>query len=185
MTMTSENGPNKSLPLITSEQLLRQIRVDSWRQSEIWSKRARRWRLSTLVLGTLAMFCAGGAGAVVIDGTLTSTTRTAAVVLAFLGATLSGVAAAAGAPYQAREAALRSDRLAALHRWTWLALSDLPKLSRDEAAHVVRRILDWNDDISGVTAPIPLRQEAGTLSSDQIISNGDERLSDPQWEIVL
>ena len=183
MTMISDNGP-KSLPLITSEQLLRQVRVDSWRQSEVWSRRARRWRLSSLVLGILAMVCAGGAGAIIINDSLTSTTRTIAVVLAFLGATLSGVAAAAGAPYQAREAASRSDRLAALHRWTWLALSDLPRLSSDDASHLVRRILDWNDEISGVTAPIPLREETGVLS-DQLSPNVEDRLSEPQWEIVL
>lgn len=184
MTMISENGPI-SLPLITSEQLLRQIRVDSWRQSEIWSRRARRWRVSSLVLGTMAMLCAGGAGAVVIEGALTSNSRTVAVVLAFLGATLSGVAAAAGAPYQAREAALRSDRLAALHRWTWLALSDLPRLSGDDASHLVRRILDWNDEISGVTAPIPLREDTGELAQPVRPPVVEDRLNDPQWEIVL
>lgn len=183
MTMVTENGP-KSLPIITAEQLLRQIRVDSWRQSEIWSKRARRWRLSSLVLGSLAMLCAGGAGAVVIDGALTSSTRTIAAVLAFLGATLSGVAASAGAPHQAREAASRSDRLAALHRWTWLALSDLPRLSSEDASQLVRRILDWNDGISGVTAPIPLRHEV-IERADQVVTNGDQPLRDPEWEIVL
>ena len=180
--MPREDG-QRSLPLITAEQLLRQIRTDSWRQCEIWGRRARRWRLSSVILGLLAMFGSGAAGAIIISGVVSSTDRTIAIVLAFVGAALSGVAAAAGAPYQAREAGLRSDRLAALHRWTWFALADMPKLSNEDASQLVRNILDWNDEISGVSAPVQLRQGVSAVSDRDHERDGHP--AEPQWDMAL
>lgn len=138
--------------------LIEQVRTDAWHQCGVWSRRARRWRSWSVALAIVSALGSGAAGATVAaSGSLSSTERAVIAILAFAGAALSGVAAAVGAPSRATNATLRSDRLAAFHRWAGLALVDLPHLPDPPAHDLVRELLAWRDEIFGIEAPPAVR----------------------------
>jgi len=127
-------------------QVLTQLREEAWHECGKWSRRASRWRGWSVALALLAAAASGAAGAA--SQSLTSTGRTVVAVVAFAGAALTGVAAAVGAPGQAKTASLRSDNLAAHDRWAALALVELPTKSEEEppkcgsgVSHLARRDL--------------------------------------------
>ena len=159
-------------PPASLQDVLSQVREDSWRQCGRWSRRASSWGRWSVGLAVVATLGSGAAGAAVAaSNTLSSTERAVIAILAFAGAALSGIAAAVGAPAKAQIATTRSDSLAALDRWAGLALVDLPTLSHDkahpDAAHqLVCNILAWRDQIYGVQTPAAIRQGSGSPAPD-------------------
>ncbi len=143
-------------PTQTAGQVLRSFREQTWEQCVIWSSSARRWRRASTFFAVISTAGSGVAAATAALGSGTGTDQTVVVVLAFLGSLLTGVAAAVGAPNQAKDATLRADSLASWTHRADLALVGIDDLPLAEARATVRDLLDWRDQIYGVTVPAPL-----------------------------
>lgn len=162
-----EIGPNiKDLA-----DLFDRIQKTSTKECDNWSRRAHDWGTWSVSLAILSALGSGAAGAsAAAISKLAGSGRALIVIFAFAGAVLGGVAAAVGAPSQARDASLKSDQLASLERWASLSIVEYPSLSDNERLERSRELLAWRDQIFGVSTPKALRsgvdvQDPGTSSS--------------------
>jgi|GEM_PF-3298543 len=123
-----------------------------------WSRRAHDWGTWAVALAILSALGSGAAGAAVAaTSQMNGTEKGVVVTLAFIGAVLGGVAAAVGAPSQAKDASLKGDQLASLERWVSLAIIEVPNLSKPGAHERIRELLAWRDQIFGIATPAELR----------------------------
>jgi len=141
--------------------LLKQIRTTTATESDDWSRWARAWGSWSVALAILSALGSGAAGATVASiSELSNWEKALVVLLAFGGAALSGIAAAVGAPNQAKAASEKADQLSSLERWACLAIVE--KLAPEVAQKRVRELLAWRDQIFGVTTPISLSSGVDT-----------------------
>jgi hypothetical protein len=138
-------------------ELLKQFRSTTYEECSNWSTWARSWGKWSVGLAILSALGSGAAGATVASiSTLSPGEKALVVLLAFGGAALGGVAAAVGAPNQAKLASLKADQLASLERWASLAIVELPTLTLKDQQQRVSDLIAWRDQIFDVTAPASL-----------------------------
>lgn len=140
------------------EDLFERIQRTTTTESDNWSRRAHDWGTLSVTLAVLSALGSGAAGATVAGlSTLNGSNKTIIVIFSFAGAVLAGVAAAVGAPSQAKDASLKSDQLASLERWASLSIVEYPSLTHDERLERSRELLAWRDQIFGISTPKALR----------------------------
>jgi hypothetical protein len=138
-------------------ELLKQFRSTTYEECSNWSTWARSWGKWSVGLAILSALGSGAAGATVASiSTLSPGEKALVVLLAFGGAALGGIAAAVGAPNQAKVASLKADQLASLERWASLAIVELPTLTLKDQQQRVSDLIAWRDQIFDVTAPASL-----------------------------
>jgi len=142
--------------------LLKQFQATIYQECADWSTWARSWGKWSVGLAILSALGSGAAGATVASISSLSHWEKALVVgLAFGGAALGGIAAAVGAPSQAKAASFKADQLASLERWASLSVAELPSLTtRTAQQQRVSDLIAWRDQIFGVTAPPSLNPNA-------------------------
>jgi hypothetical protein len=148
------------------EDLLRKLQSTIAQECADWSRWARDWGSWSVILAVLSALGSGAAGATVASiSSLSNWERALVVLLAFAGAALSGIAAAVGAPSQAKAASEKADQLASLERWACLVIVELPEIT-DEAVKLerCRALISWRDQIFGITAPESLDPTKRTMA---------------------
>lgn len=145
-------------------ELLKELQATTAEESDNWSRWARSWGSWSVGLAILSALGSGAAGATVASISVLSNWEKALVVLlAFGGAALSGIAAAVGAPNQAKAASEKADQLASLTRWASLAMVEVPTMATEsEKQERVMDLIAWRDQIFGVTAPGSLNPSASS-----------------------
>lgn len=155
------------------DELFDRIQKTTTKECNNWSRRAHDWGTWSVTLAILSALGSGAAGAsVVAIKSLSPGDKTFVVIFAFAGAILGGIAAAVGAPSQAKDASLKSDQLASLERWASLSIVELPKLSHKEALERSRELLSWRDQIFGVTTPTALRSGVDAPNPSVVLTPG-------------
>lgn len=141
---------------------LAEIRSTVHQECADWSRWAKSWGSWSVGLAILSALGSGAAGATVASISVLSNWEKALVVLlAFGGAALSGIAAAVGAPNQAKAASEKADQLASLERWASLAIVEFSSLTPVSAQQQrVSDLIAWRDQIFGVATPTTLNPTA-------------------------
>lgn len=141
------------------EGLLQELAGGARAEASRHEAEAKRWRKRGFWLSLLAAVGSGfAAGAVAVGDLGNDVVRGAIVVAAILGAGLSGIAAAVGAPQQADKSDRDARSLEALARW-----AELERVRRatsgGRAEERIVAFYSWHDAINGVEVPLEVREE--------------------------